>query len=95
MSLHIGKKFWIAATAGIVVVAFFLVGRNLMHAMEIRRQINALNREKDYYQTRIKQDSTLLEQLQYDDYLEQYAREHFRMQRPEEHIYILKDSIEE
>ena len=33
----------------------------------------------------------LLERLRYDDYLEEYAREHYRMQRRDEHVYIMED----
>lgn len=70
MSFEVGRKFWIAATAVIVVVTLFVVGRNSLHAVKIKRQINAMTREKEYYRTKIEQDSTLLERLQYDDYLE-------------------------
>ena len=73
MSFEVGRKFWIAATAVIVVVTLFVVGRNSLHAVKIKRQINAMTREKEYYRTKIEQDSTLLERLQYDDYLEEYA----------------------
>ena len=81
MSFEVGRKFWIAATAVIVVVTLFVVGRNSLHAVKIKRQINAMTREKEYYRTKIEQDSTLLERLQYDDYLEEYAREY--LPRPE------------
>ena len=40
MGFEVGKKFWIAATAVIVVVTLFVVGRNLLHAVKIKRQIN-------------------------------------------------------
>lgn len=66
MGFEVGKKFWIAATAVIVVVTLFVVGRNLLHAVKIKRQINALNREREFYRARIEQDSTLLERLRYD-----------------------------
>ena len=91
MSFDVGRKFWIAATAVIVVVTLFVVGRNSLHAVKIKRQINALNREKAYYQAKIGQDSTLLERLQYDDYLEEYARENYHMQRRDEHVYIIRE----
>ena len=81
MSFEVGRKFWIAATAVIVVVTLFVVGRNSLHAVKIKRQINAM----------IEQDSTLLERLQYDDYLEEYARENYHMQRRGEHVYIIKE----
>ena len=86
MGFEVGKKFWIAATAVIVVVTLFVVGRNLLHAVKIKRQINALEREREFYRARIEQDSTLLERLRYDDYLEEYARENYHMQRSDEHV---------
>ena len=39
---------------------------------------------------RIEQDSTLLEELKYDDNLEQFARERYRMQRRGEKVYIVE-----
>ena len=91
MGFEVGKKFWIAATAVIVVVTLFVVGRNLLHAVKIKRQINALTREQSYYSEKIAQDSTLLERLKYDDYLEEYAREYYHMQGRNEHVYIIRE----
>ena len=59
----------------------FIVGRNLLHAIEIRKDIAILEQERAIYRARIEQDSTLLEELKYDDNLEQFARERYRMQR--------------
>ena len=50
-----------------------------------------MQREKEFFQAKIEADSTLLERLRYDEYLEEYAREHFRMQRPDEHVYIIEE----
>ena len=47
--------------------------------------------EREFYRARIEQDSTLLERLRYDDYLEEYARENYHMQRSDEHVYIIKE----
>ena len=91
MKIQFGRRFWIVATAVIVVFTVFVVGRNALHAVKIKRQINALNREREFYRARIEQDSTLLERLRYDDYLEEYAREHYRMQRRGEHVYIIEE----
>ena len=91
MKIDLGKKFWVAATALIVVFTLIVVGRNVLHAVQIKGQINDLDKEKARYQEQIMQDSTLLEQLQYDDYLEEYAREHYYMQGPDDHIYILEE----
>lgn len=91
MDFKVGRRCWIAATSVIVVLTLFVVGRNLLHAVKIERQINALQREAVRYRERIERDSTLLENLRYDDYLEAYAREKFRMQRPGERVYLLED----
>ena len=42
MKIRPGRKFWIAATAIIVVLTLFVVGRNALHAVKIKGQINAL-----------------------------------------------------
>ena len=91
MKIQFGRRFWIAATAAIVVFTVFMVGRNALHAVKIKRQINLLTREQAYYTKKIGQDSALLERLKYDDYLEEYARENYRMQRRNEHVYIMKE----
>ena len=91
MKIQFGRKFWIVATAVIVVFTVFMVGRNALHAVKIKRQINVLTRERAYYSEKIEQDSTLLERLRYDDFLEEYARENYHMQRRDEHVYIIKE----
>lgn len=91
MTLRLDKRFWTITTGIILVLTVFVVGRNLLHAVKIRRQIGVLERERTRYLEKIARDSTLIEQLRYDDYLEQYAREHYHMQRRGEHVYILKD----
>ena len=91
MKIRPGRKFWIAATAIIVVLTLFVVGRNALHAVKIKGQINALLREELFYRERIAQDSARVEQLRYDDYLEEYARENYHMQRRDEHVYIVEE----
>ncbi len=91
MKIRIGRRFWILLTAGIVIFSVFVIGRNALHAVKIKRQINGLERQYDFYVEKIAQDSALLERLRYDDYLEEYAREHYHMQRRDEHVYILEE----
>ena len=80
MNIRLGRRFWIAVT-----------GSNALHAVKIKTQINSLMREEIYYRERIARDSALIEQLQYDDYLEEYARENYHMQRRNEHVYIIEE----
>lgn len=91
MKIQLGRRFWIVLTAIIVVFSVFVIGRNALHAVKIKRQINTLERQHEYYVGKIAQDSALLERLRYDDYLEEYAREHYHMQRRNEHVYILEE----
>ena len=89
MQLKLDKRFWVVITCIIVVFTIFIVGRNLLHAIEIRKDIAILEQERAIYRARIEQDSTLLEELKYDDNLEQFARERYRMQRRGEKVYIV------
>ena len=49
MKIQFGRRFWIVATAVIVVFTVFVVGRNALNAVKIKRKINALTREQSYY----------------------------------------------
>lgn len=90
MKLQVGRKFWIAATVGFMAFTGLVVGRNLLHVLQIRKQIGLLRSEQQRYRARIEQDSTLIEHLRYDDYLEEYAREHFHMLRPGDRVYVIE-----
>ncbi len=90
MAFKVGRRFWIVTTGIILVLTVFLVGRSLLQTVKIRRQIAVLEREKKQYSERIAQDSALLERLKYDDYLEEYARERYHMQRRGEQVYLLE-----
>ena len=91
MKIQLGRRFWIVLTSVIVVFSLFVIGRNAIHAVKIKRQINALEHERSFYVEKIALDSALLEQLRFNDYLEAYAREHYHMQRRDEHVYILEE----
>lgn len=82
---------WQVLTAAIIIYTAMLTVRNLVRMVKIQSRISLLEDQRDFFQQRISEDSTLLERLNYDEYLEQYAREKFHMQRPNEYIYILED----
>ena len=91
MASNFSKRVWQILTAVIIVYTVALTARNLFRVIKIQSRISLLEDQKDFFQQRIREDSTLLERLNYDEYLEQYAREKFHMQRPNEYIYILED----
>ncbi|MDE6778507.1 MAG: septum formation initiator family protein [Alistipes sp.] len=84
------RYFWIVVTVVAACFSASVLVQNCWHAFKISRRIRQLEREQAVYRDRIAQDSSLLEQLRYDEYLEQYAREHYHMQRRNEHVYIIK-----
>lgn len=91
MTIRIGKGFWRFATVVIVAFTAVVVGRNAVHAFKIKHQIGQLRREAARYREKIGRDSTLLERLRYDDYLEEYARERLHMVRPGEQVYVVEE----
>ena len=85
------RKFWIGATLLIIVLTALLLQRQWLFALMVSSGIfGMLEREKALYEEKIARDSALIEQLKQDDFLEQYAREHFHMQRKGEKVYIIK-----
>ena len=86
----IKKYFWVSLTLVAGVFSVSVIVQNLWHAHTISRRINELETEQAIYRRSIEEDSTLLERLKYDEYLEQYAREQYRMQRPGEKVFIIK-----
>ena len=91
----LGKFFKDRRLRLITIAVFILVitvfdKNNLIEAWRLKQKINELEAQKDYYQNKITEDSTILENLKDDRFLEQYAREHYLMKREDETIYLLK-----
>ena len=91
MKQSLSKYLWLGATAVIFIYTAVVTVRNLVIIVRVNSRIARLEKQYDLYRGRIDQDSTMLEQLKYDEYLEQFAREKFHMQRANENIYIVED----
>ncbi|MBE6198796.1 MAG: septum formation initiator [Rikenellaceae bacterium] len=91
MKQSLSKYLWLGVTAVIFIYTAVVTVRNLVIIVRVNSRIARLEKQYDLYRGRIDQDSTLLEQLKYDEYLEQFAREKFHMQRANENIYIVED----
>ena len=85
------RKIWLCITAVIFVSTAALTVRNLITVIKVEHRIGRLKDQQEFFRQRIEQDSTMLERLNYDEYLEQYAREKFHMQRSDEHVYVMED----
>ena len=91
MKRSLSKYLWLGLTAVIFIYTAVVIVRNLVVIVRVNSRISNLEEQYDLYRSRVDQDSTLLEQLKYDEYLEQFAGEKFHMQRANEHIYIVED----
>ena len=91
MKFRFGRRFWIVTTAIILVFTVFVIGRHVVHAVKIKRQINALTAKRRATSRRSPGTAPCSTQLRYDDYLEEYAREHYHMQRRDERVYLIEE----
>ena len=84
------RRRWLISIVvfGLLIVVFDK--NNLIEAWRLKQKINALEVQETYYRQKIAEDSTVLENLKNDRYLEQYAREHYLMKRKEETIYLVR-----
>lgn len=82
------RRVWKIVAAVIIVVTGYVIIRNVFVIADYRFKISRLQREKADYKAAIAADSLLIEQLKYDDYLEKYARERYRMHRTDEQVFI-------
>ena len=85
------KRFWVIAVLIAVIVMIFLSGSYIVECFRLRREISALENQVEMYRTKIAEDSIMLDNLRYDDYIEAYAREHYNLQKKSETVYIIKD----
>ncbi len=84
------RRLWVITIAVFVLVVAVFDKNNLIEAWRLRQKINELEAQQEYYQQKITEDSTILENLRDDDFLERYAREHYLMKRKDETIYLLR-----
>lgn len=86
----------------ILTVVIFLVwlilfdSNNLISRYRELRELRTLRKEKEYYIDRIETDRRKLNELKTDDQnLEKFAREQYKMKKPDEDLYIIMSPREE
>ncbi len=84
-------KAGLLITIAVIAFTLFVIGRTCLTIIRTYAAIHRLEAERDVYLQSIAEDSTLINRLRYDEYLEQYAREHYHMQRRDEHVYIIEE----
>ncbi len=82
--------FWRIITIVISIITLIIIVQSAWSIILSKREINRLTRLQESYRRQIAADSALLHSLQYDEYLEQYARERYNMQRENEQVYKIE-----
>ena len=86
-----GKKYaWRITLASVILLGVILISRPLYSIIRTSMEIKELNREKAIYKNSIRRDSTLIENLKNDEFLERYAREKYLMQGKNEQVFIVE-----
>lgn len=73
-----------------VIWVVLLDSNNLISQHKEMKNLKKLRAEKEYYVRRIEEDKRKLHELKTDDQnLEKFAREQYRMKKPDEDLYII------
>lgn len=85
------NKLWLITIAVFLILITFLDSNNVLDKIQLNKEIKELKAQKKYYIKRISQDSTIIERLKDDVFLERYGRERYFMKKKGETIYIIKE----
>jgi cell division protein DivIC len=85
----IRNKYFIAAMIFLVWVSLF-DENNLIERYQLIKELRQTEKDKDYYQHRIKEDAARLKELKTnDENLEKFAREQYLMRKDNEDVFIV------
>ena len=84
------RRLWLLSIAVFLLLILVFDRNNLIEVWRLKQKNQALEDQKSYYEQRIAEDSATLENLKRDDYMEQYAREHYLMKKQDEVIYLVR-----
>ncbi len=89
----IATNKYVMAMVGFSIWMLFLDVNSYLIHRQLNAEIEQLKEDINYYQSEIEKDERKLEELTSDpEKLEKFAREQFRMSKPEEIIYLIEES---
>ena len=95
---EIKKKRWFSIltniyililTVFVVWMIFFDTNSLLIH-MELKKEINKLEKQKEFLQEEIEKDKEVIDRLSDPEELEKFAREQYYLKKKDEEIYIIE-----
>lgn len=83
------NKYFIAALIFTVWVTLF-DENNLLERFKLIQELNQIEKDRKYYQSRIEEDAARLKELQTNDKnLEKFAREQYLMRKDNEDVFFI------
>lgn len=83
------NKYWISVLVLFVLLAF-VDQYNFQAHYKLIKELRTLKKEKEFFQKEIEKDSTLYQDLfENDENLEKFAREKYKMKKPQEDIFLI------
>ena len=76
-------------TVFVVWMIFFDTNSLLIH-MELKKEINKLEKQKEFLQEEIKKDKEVIDRLSDPEELEKFAREQYYLKKKDEEVYIIE-----
>ena len=94
MELHkvpkLFKNFYFLFSVGFVIWMLFLDANNLGSQIKRSYKLDALEKEKSFYEEKIVEVEKDREELMTnDELLEKFARENYLMKKPHEDVYVI------
>lgn len=84
------KNFYLLVSIPYIFWMLFFAENNFVETWKLRKKYNEIKREEVYYRDKNKGVTKDLKELRTDKaLLERYAREKYRMKKPEEDVYII------
>ena len=78
------------ASAAFILWVGLFDENNLIERHQLNKQIREIEKEKEYYLSRIGEDAARLKELQTNTYnLEKFAREQYIMHRDDEDVFVI------
>lgn len=73
-----------------VIWMVFFDTNSLLTQLQLRKEIKALKKQKEYLQKEIAKDTALMKRLRNDKELEKFARETYYFKKDNEELYIIE-----
>ena len=89
------KNFYVLGIIAFAIWMLFFDTNSFLTHVELNREIEDLENEKEYYKKEIDKDKKELKSLSNDEGVEKYGRERYKMKKENEEIYLIEyeDSI--